>query len=78
MMGPILCDDFTTTVELYSTFIKHMKAENIQINVSEVSFDSKQKEGARTHTGGEVPLGSQMSPMQKLMTVSLRNMSTMP
>jgi hypothetical protein len=31
-------DDFSATVELYSTFIKHMKAENTQFNVSEVSF----------------------------------------
>jgi hypothetical protein len=30
--------DFTATVELYSTFIKQMKAENPQLNVSEVSF----------------------------------------
>jgi hypothetical protein len=31
-------DDFSATVELYSTFIKQMKAENPQLNVSEVSF----------------------------------------
>jgi hypothetical protein len=33
-----LRDNFAATVELYSTFIKHMKAENPQLNVSEVSF----------------------------------------
>jgi hypothetical protein len=38
MAIPSLRDDFATTVELYSTFIKQMKAENPQLNVSEVSF----------------------------------------
>jgi hypothetical protein len=31
-------DDFASTVELYSTFIKQMKAENAQLNVSEARF----------------------------------------
>jgi hypothetical protein len=38
MAIPSLRDDFASTVELYSTFIKQMKAENPQLNVSEVSF----------------------------------------
>jgi hypothetical protein len=38
MASPSLRDDFAATVELYSTFIKHMEAENPQLNVSEVSF----------------------------------------
>jgi hypothetical protein len=38
MASPTLHDDFAATVELYSTFIKKMKAENPQLNVSEVSF----------------------------------------
>jgi hypothetical protein len=38
MASPSLRDDFASTVELYSTFIKQMKAENPQLNVSEVSF----------------------------------------
>jgi hypothetical protein len=38
MASPSLCDEFTATVELYSTFIKQLKAENPQLNVSEVSF----------------------------------------
>jgi hypothetical protein len=38
MDSPSLRDNFAATVELYSTFIKHMKAENPQLNVSEVSF----------------------------------------
>jgi hypothetical protein len=38
MASPSLCDDFAATVELYSTFIKQMKDENPQLNVSEVSF----------------------------------------
>jgi hypothetical protein len=38
MASPSLRDDFEATVELYSTFINQMKAENPQLNVSEVSF----------------------------------------
>jgi hypothetical protein len=38
MASPSLRDNFAATVELYSTFIKKMKAENPQLNVSEVSF----------------------------------------
>jgi hypothetical protein len=38
MASPYLRVDFASTVELYSTFIKKMKAENPQLNVSEVSF----------------------------------------
>jgi hypothetical protein len=38
MASPSLRDNFAATVELYSTFIKQMKAERPQLNVSEVSF----------------------------------------
>jgi hypothetical protein len=38
MASPSLRGNFASTVELYSTFIKKMKAENPQLNVSEVSF----------------------------------------
>jgi hypothetical protein len=38
MDSPSLRDDFAATVEVYSTFIKEMKAENPQLNVSKVSF----------------------------------------
>jgi hypothetical protein len=38
MASPSLRDYFASTVELYSTFIKQMKAENPQLNASEVSF----------------------------------------
>jgi hypothetical protein len=38
MASPSLRDDFPATVELYSTFIKQMKAKDTQLNVSEVSF----------------------------------------
>jgi hypothetical protein len=38
MSSPSLRDDFEATVELYSNFIKKIKAENPQLNVSEVSF----------------------------------------
>jgi hypothetical protein len=39
MDSPSLRDDFAATVELYSTFIKQLKAENPELNVSEVSFE---------------------------------------
>jgi hypothetical protein len=38
MASPSLRDDFAATVELYSTVINQLKAENPQLNVSEVSF----------------------------------------
>jgi hypothetical protein len=38
MDSPSLRDNVAETVELYSTFIKQMKAENPQLNFSEVSF----------------------------------------
>jgi hypothetical protein len=38
MANPSLRDNFAATVELYSILIKQMKAENPQLNVSEVSF----------------------------------------
>jgi 5-keto 4-deoxyuronate isomerase len=38
MASPSLRDDFASTVELYFTFIKKMKADNLQLNVSKVSF----------------------------------------
>jgi hypothetical protein len=41
MASPTLRDEFTTTVELYSTFIKQMKDENPQLNVSEVTYARK-------------------------------------
>jgi hypothetical protein len=50
-----LRDNFAATVELYSTFIKKMKAENPQLNVSEVSFArgkaGKNSYGKRHSTG---------------------------
>jgi hypothetical protein len=55
MASPSLRDDFAATVELYSTLIKQMKAENPQLNVSEVSFApgkaGKNSYGKRHSTG---------------------------
>jgi hypothetical protein len=55
MASPSLRDDFSATVELYSTFIKQIKAENPQLNVSEVSFArgkaGKNSYGKRHSTG---------------------------
>jgi hypothetical protein len=44
MASPTLRDDLSGMVELYSSFIKQMKAENPQMNVSEVNY-SKGKQG---------------------------------
>jgi hypothetical protein len=38
MASTSLRDDLTSTVELYSTFIKQMKAKHTQLNVPEISF----------------------------------------
>jgi hypothetical protein len=55
MYSPSLRDDFTATVEMYSTFIKQMKAVTPQLNVSEVSFArgkaGKNSFGKRNSTG---------------------------
>jgi hypothetical protein len=55
MAIPSLRDDSAATVELYSTFIKQLKAENPQLNVSEVSFArgkaGKNSYGKRHSTG---------------------------
>jgi hypothetical protein len=52
---PNLRDYFASTVELYSPFIKKMKAENPQLNVSEVSFargkGGKRSVGERSSAG---------------------------
>jgi hypothetical protein len=52
---PSLRGDFAATVELYYIFIKQMKAENPQLNVSEVSFargkSGKNSYGKRNSTG---------------------------
>jgi hypothetical protein len=55
MASPSLLDNFAATVELYSTLIKKKKAENPQLNVSEVSFargkGGKNSYGKRYSTG---------------------------
>jgi hypothetical protein len=55
MAGPSIRDNVSPTVELYSTFINQMKAENPQLNVSEVSFArgkaGKNSYGKRHSTG---------------------------
>jgi hypothetical protein len=45
MASPTLCDNFTATVELYFTRIKQMKAENPQMNVSEVNYSKNRQIG---------------------------------
>jgi hypothetical protein len=55
MAIPSLRDYFAAAFELYLTFIKKMKAENHQLNVSEVSFArgkaGKNSFGKRNSTG---------------------------
>jgi hypothetical protein len=45
MAGPALHVNFMDTVEVYSTFIKQMKAENPQMNVSEVNYYKNRQSG---------------------------------
>jgi hypothetical protein len=55
MAIPSLRDNFAGTAKLYSTFIKQLRAENPQLNVSEVSFArgkaGKNSYGKRHSTG---------------------------
>jgi hypothetical protein len=55
MAMPSIRDGFAATVEKYPTFIKKLKAENPQLNVSEVSFApgkaGKNSYGKRHPTG---------------------------
>jgi hypothetical protein len=51
MSSPTLREDFSGTVELYSTFIKQMKAENPQMNVSEVNYSKNKQGGGRSYWG---------------------------
>jgi hypothetical protein len=55
MSSPSLRDNFAATVELCSTFIKQLKAENPQLHVSKVSFArgkaGKNSYGKRQSTG---------------------------
>jgi hypothetical protein len=55
MASPSLCDDFAATVELFSTFIKQLKDEKSQLNITEVSFAlgkaGKNSYGKRHSTG---------------------------
>jgi hypothetical protein len=51
MASPMLRDDFEGTVELYSIFIKQMKAENPDINVLEVNYSKGKQGGGRIYSG---------------------------
>jgi hypothetical protein len=53
MASPTLRDDFPSTVEMYSTFIKQMKAENPEMNVSEVTYARKSGGGNGGNGGGK-------------------------
>jgi hypothetical protein len=52
MASPYLRDDFDSTAEFYVTFIKQMKAENPQLNVSEVQFRLEEKVKVLLNTVG--------------------------
>jgi hypothetical protein len=78
MASPSLHDNFAATFELYSTFIKQMKAENPQLNVSEVGFArGKAGKQARTRMASVIPLEFQTFQTLQWMTGSLRSMNTM-
>jgi hypothetical protein len=55
MASPSMRDKLSATVELYSTFIEHVMAENTQYNISEISFTrgkaGKNSFGKRHSTG---------------------------
>jgi hypothetical protein len=51
MANPTFSEDVAGTVELYLTFIKKMKAENPQINVSEVNYSDNRQGGDNNHHG---------------------------
>jgi hypothetical protein len=53
MVSPTLRDDFLATVELYSTYIKQMKADKPQLNVSEVTYARKSGGGNGGKGGGK-------------------------
>jgi hypothetical protein len=75
IFSPYLNDDFSATVELYYTFIKQTKAENPQLNVSEVSF-SRGKAGKNSFGKRNFSGISNVSTLQ-LMTGSLRSITIM-
>jgi hypothetical protein len=75
MASPSLRDYFAATVELYSTSSKQMKAENTQLNVSEVSF--ARGRWARTRLENAIPQEFQMFQALLWMTGSLRNTNIM-
>jgi hypothetical protein len=75
MSSPSLRDDFTVTVELYSTFIKQMKAENPQLNVYKVGF-ARGKAG-NTLLACVILLEFQTFQTLQWMTGSLRSMNRM-
>jgi hypothetical protein len=75
MTSPTLRDDSAATVELYSTFIKKMKAENPQLNVSEVSFSCGK--GGKNSFGKWGSSGISNISKLPLMTFYLRSMDIM-
>jgi hypothetical protein len=49
--SPNLRDNFAGAVELYSTFIKQMKAENLQMNFSEVNCSKNGQGDGKSYSG---------------------------
>jgi hypothetical protein len=74
MASPTLREDFAGTVERYSIFIKQTKAENLQMNVSEVNYSKNRQGGGSIFSGKWGSLGFKIKPkevgwMPPLMTV---------
>jgi hypothetical protein len=76
MASPSLYDDFAATIELYSTFIKQLKAENPQLNVYEVSF-ARGKAGKNSY-GKHHSTGISNVSNAAVDEKSLRSMSITP
>jgi fatty acid/phospholipid biosynthesis enzyme len=70
---PAMRNNFAAMVELYSTFVKQMKAEKPQMNILEVNY-SKNKKMAILHHASKVP---RVSQILNWMTSFMRNMSIM-
>jgi hypothetical protein len=69
MAYPSLRQYFSGTAELYSTFIKQMKAENPQMNVSEVNYSKNRQGGGRNYSGKRGSSGTSNSNQGSSMNV---------
>ena len=80
LASPALRDDFQATVELYATFIKQTKAENPQMNVSEVSYSKykgKNSNGKRGSPGGNGDVDDRFYEKEEYHALSAEQKNTL-